>query len=206
MNNINTESRFAALKERERAARKEIIIESALLLFAKKHFYEVGMRDIADEAGVSPATLYRYFSSQEALFTEAFLKNISVVSKEFVHMVTQDQPASIEECAVVFVEHLIQNESTFQMMTYLMLKDNLAHPAMGKFDSVTKLFFDVFGELLERKGMKENVRIYSHSFIASLTGIVMTFRNHPIKDKEHIREHMLRLTRITAEMYEKCLF
>ena len=47
------ESRFAELKEKEKQARKQIVIESALALFAKKPFYEVGMREVADEAGIS---------------------------------------------------------------------------------------------------------------------------------------------------------
>ena len=200
---MSTESRFAELKEREREARKQIIIESALSLFAKKPFYDVGMRDVADEAGVSPATLYRYFPSQEDLFIEAFLQDISAVSSNFKSMVKSDKPATIEAFALAYVDHLFQNESTFQMMTYLMLKDNLANPAMGKFDSVTKIFFDGFSELLERHGVKKDRRIYAHSFIASMTGIIMTFRNHPIKKKETIREHILRLTSITAELYSK---
>ncbi len=200
---MSTESRFAELKEREREARKQIIIESALSLFAKKPFYDVGMRDVADEAGVSPATLYRYFPSQEDLFIEAFLQDISAVSSNFKSMVKSDKPATIEAFALAYVDHLFQNESTFQMMTYLMLKDNLANPAMGKFDSVTKIFFDGFSELLERHGVTKDIRIYSHSFIASMTGIIMTFRNHPIKKKETIREHILRLTSITAELYRK---
>jgi len=200
---MNTESRFAELKERERESRKQIIIESALSLFVKKPFYNVGMREVADEAGVSPATLYRYFPSQEDLFIEAFLQDISSVSGQFKAMVKSEKPATIESFAVTFVEHLFENESTFQMMTYLMLKDNLGNPAMGKFDSVTKIFFDGFAELLERHGVKKDVRIYAHSFIASITGIIMTFRNHPIKKKEKIREHILRLTKVTADLYTR---
>lgn len=196
-----TESRFAELKEKEREARKQIIIESALSLFSRKQFYDVGMRDVADEAGVSPATLYRYFPSQEDLFIEAFLQEISTVSKEFKQMVKREKPVTIEEFALTFVDHLFQNESSFQMMAYLMLKDNLANPAMGKFDFVTKIFFDTFAELLERHGVTENVRFYTHSFIASITGIIMTFRNHPVKDQETKREHILRLTELTASLY-----
>lgn len=196
------ESRFAVLKEREKQARKQIVIESALALFAKKPFYEVGMRDVADEAGISPATIYRYFPSQEELFNEAFIQDISSASKEFERMVEKDEPASIEEFAIKFVEHLIENESTFQMMTYLMLKDNLARPVMGKFDSVTKIFFDLFTTLLIRHGMVEDrARIYSHSFVASITGILMTFRNYPLKDKNSSRDHIIKIVKITSSLY-----
>jgi len=196
------ESRFAGLKEKEKQARKQIVIESALALFARKPFYEVGMREVADEAGISPATIYRYFPSQEELFNEAFIQDISSASKEFKSMVLKDKPASIEEFGIKFVDHLIENESTFQMMTYLMLKDNLANPVIGKFDSVTKIFFDLFEQLLVRHGVKkENARMYSHSFIASLTGILMTFRNYPLKNKKAIRNHIIKVIKITSSLY-----
>ncbi len=196
------ESRFAELKEREKQARKQIVIESALALFARKPFYEVGMREVADEAGISPATIYRYFPSQEELFNEAFLQDISAATTDFQRMVENDEPASIEEFGVTFVDHLFKNESTFQMMTYLMLKDNLTHPVMGKFDSVTKLFFDLFATLLERHGVEEEIaRIYSHSFVASITGILMTFRNSSGKDKEAVRDHIIKVVQVTASLY-----
>jgi AcrR family transcriptional regulator len=196
------ESRFAELKEKEKEARKQIVVESALALFEKKPFYEVGMREVADEAGISPATIYRYFPSQEELFHEAFIQEISSASKVFKSMVQKDKPASIEEFGIKFVDHLIDKESTFQMMTYLMLKDNLGNPVMGKFDSVTKIFFDLFEQLLKKHGVKdENARFYSHSFIASLAGILMTFRNYPLKDKKAVRNHIIKIIKITSSLY-----
>lgn len=196
------ESRFADLKEKEKEARKQIVIESALALFAKKPFFEVGMREVADEAGISPATIYRYFPSQEELFNEAFIQDISSASKEFKSMVQKDRPASIEEFGIKFVDHLIENESTFQMMTYLMLKGNLANPVMGRFDSVTKIFFDLFDQLLVRHGVKsKDARLYSHAYIASITGILMTFRNYPLKNKKAVRDHIIKIIKITSSLY-----
>lgn len=198
---MNTASKFAELKEKERQARKQIIIESALSLFAKKPFYEVGMRDVAEEAGVSPATLYRYFPSQEELFIEAFIQDISSVSREFEDMVKKDEPVTIEEFAITYVDHLVQNESTFQMMAYIMLKDNLDSEALTRFGSVTGIFFDGFSELLKRHGVTDNVRMHTHSFIGAMSGIIMSFRNYPGKNKQKIREHILNVTRLTAELY-----
>lgn len=196
------ESRFAELKEKEKEARKQIVVESALALFSKKPFYEVGMREVADEAGISPATIYRYFPSQEELFHEAFVQEISSASKAFKTMVLKDKPASIEEFAINFVDHLIENELTFQMMTYLMLKDNLGKPVMGRFDSVTRIFFDLFEQLLVRHGVKaENARLYSLSFIASLAGILMTFRNYPSKNKKAVRDHIIKVVKVTSSLY-----
>ncbi len=200
------ESRFAVLKEKEKQARKQIVIESSLSLFARKPFYEVGMRDVAEEAGISPATIYRYFPSQEDLFNEAFLQEILAVSKEFEAMVQREKPASIEQFGLKLVDHLIENESSFQMMAYLMLKYNLNHPVKGKFDSVTKILFDLFATLLTRHGMAEDkARVYSHSFISSLAGILMTFRNYPFKDKESVRSHIAKMVKLTAAIYSEHL-
>jgi len=196
------ESKFAELKEKEKQARKQVVIESALALFAKKPFFEVGMRDVAEAAGISPATIYRYFPSQEELFHETFIQDISLASQEFKSLVQNETPISIEEFGIKFVDHMIENESTFQMMTYLMLKNNLANPVMGKFDSATKIIFDLFEQLLKRHGVKnENLRLYSQSFIASMTGILMTFRNYSLKDKKAVRDHIIKVIKITSRLY-----
>jgi len=196
------ESKFAELKEKEKETRKQIVVQSALALFAKKPFYEVGMREVANEAGISPATIYRYFPSQEELFTEAFIQDINSASKSFKKLVKKEEPASIEEFAIAFVDHLNEHESTFQMMTYLMLKDDLETPMVGKFGSVTKIFFDLLEELLLRHGVeKENARFYSQALIGSLDGILMTFRNYPNKDSKAIREHIIKLVKMTSALY-----
>lgn len=55
---------------RERRRRK--ILDSAALLFAEAPYAEVQVEDIARRAGVGKPTLYRYFSSKEALYLEIF--------------------------------------------------------------------------------------------------------------------------------------
>ena len=196
------ESKFAELKEKEKETRKQIVVESSKALFAKKPFYEVGMREVAEEAGISPATIYRYFASQEELFHEAFIQEIDKASTAFKDMVQKEEPAGIEDFALAFVDLLIENESTFQMMTYLMLKNNLTNPVLGRFDSVTKIFFDLFEQLLIKNGAKAgSVRLYAHSFIASLAGILMTFRNYPLKNKKAVQDHIHKLVRVTSSLY-----
>lgn len=199
------ESRFGQLKRKEKLARKKIVIESALTLFEKKPFFQVGIRDVAEEAGISPATIYRYFPNQEVLFNEAFLESIAAVSKDFEAMVENDIPAGIEEFGIKFVNHLIDNESTFQMMSWIMLKGNLEKPAMGKFDSVTRRFFDLFEQLLIRHGVEqEQAGLYAQSYIASITGILMTFRNYP-KDKNAVRQKIMKILKATSDLYTRQL-
>lgn len=199
---VAIESKFAELKEKEKQARKQIVIESASALFSKRPFYEVGMRDVAEEAGISPATIYRYFPSQEDLFYETFLHEISSATRNFKMLIQQEKPMSIEEFAISFIEYIIENESAFQMMTYLMFKENLGISIAGKFDSATKVFFDLFQDLLVRHGVESTTaRLYSRSFIASMVGILLTFRNYPTKDTETINAFIFDVVKRTAGLY-----
>lgn len=47
---------------------KTDIVEAALRLFAERGFEGVGMRDIADDVGVKPASLYKHFAGKQAIF------------------------------------------------------------------------------------------------------------------------------------------
>ncbi len=49
-------------------ARGQLILDSAAQLFAKRHYHEVRMDDIAAQAGVAKGTLYRYFADKEDLY------------------------------------------------------------------------------------------------------------------------------------------
>lgn len=55
---------------RNREEVRNLILESAKTCFEKNGFKESTMRDIAQEAGVSPGTIYTYFKSKQELFDE----------------------------------------------------------------------------------------------------------------------------------------
>ncbi len=59
------ENSFSSMKKRERKARQDAIITAAERVFSTKPFAEVSIRDIAREAGISHASIYRYFPDQQ---------------------------------------------------------------------------------------------------------------------------------------------
>jgi TetR/AcrR family transcriptional regulator len=54
-------------KEREKAKRREEILEAALKLFSKKGFHDVSMREIADKSEFAIGTLYTLFVNKDSL-------------------------------------------------------------------------------------------------------------------------------------------
>jgi AcrR family transcriptional regulator len=61
-------------KEREKERRRQQILVSAKRVFSDKGFSHATMEDIANEAELSPGTLYLYFKNKEELFASLSLR------------------------------------------------------------------------------------------------------------------------------------
>jgi AcrR family transcriptional regulator len=58
--------------EAHSAARRQQIIDAAYRCFARKGFHQASMRDIYEEAKLSPGAVYHYFSSKDAIIQASF--------------------------------------------------------------------------------------------------------------------------------------
>ena len=67
-------------KERERERRRQQIIVAAKRVFSKKGFSRATMEDIANEAELSPGTLYLYFKNKEKLIVEVARRAIILLN------------------------------------------------------------------------------------------------------------------------------
>jgi len=186
-------STFEQLREDEREVRKQLIIKAAMELFEEKSFHEIGMRDIALKAGVSAASIYRYFPSRDDLFVEALIQDINVIEKRLTQRV--ENGSNIEELAIAVVDYMIDNEATFQMMVHFMIRGELNPQALKKFNSVQRLFLNMFETVVRRTDGSEHLRLNAQAFFASLAGVVLTFRNYPGRtaDEKRLSVHKLAL-------------
>jgi AcrR family transcriptional regulator len=60
-------------KERERAQRRNLLLEAAGRVFGRKPFEKASMHDIADEAQIGVQGFYEYFPSKQALYEELLI-------------------------------------------------------------------------------------------------------------------------------------
>lgn len=184
-------STFKQLREDEREVRKQLIIKAAMELFEEKSFHDIGMRDIAVKAGVSAASIYRYFPSRDDLFVEALLQDINNIEQRLQERV--DNGESIEDLGIAVVDYLIDNEATFQMMCHFMIRGELNPQALKKFNGVQRYFLKMFENVLKQMEGAENLRLNTQAFFASLAGVVLTFRNYPGRTAEEKRRAMHKL-------------
>jgi AcrR family transcriptional regulator len=180
---------LSRLKEKERLARRTIIIDAAEKEFAEKPFQKVTMRDIARRAGISPALIYRHFPDQQSLFAEAFMKGIGKVFEKIFVTIDESADGAIEQVISDFIEYFTFNDQYFQMM----MKFLLGGPVDAElFDKLTKIEREILGRfdiIFKKMNVDGNLRSHSHTLFAALIGIVATFRNHPEKNTQQVLMH-----------------
>jgi len=189
-------------RDNQRLARRNAIIDAAEEIFAEKPFTKVNMRDIAKQAGISPALIYRYFPDQQHLFVEAFLRgtrDLIPILDEYLHSA---ETVRIEEVALKFISYLTGHEQYFKMMTHFMLDGSISEDLRERLNDIERSVLDQFDRLFMKMGAKKDVRRFSHAFFAALNGILITYRQHPGKTPEKIRKRMELIARVIARIFE----
>ena len=202
---MGDKSTFKQLREDEREVRKQLIIKAAKELFEEKSFHEIGMRDIAVKAGVSAASIYRYFPSRDDLFVEALIQDINEIEQRFQRRLKHGD--TIEDITLAVVDYMIDNEAAFQMMCHFMIRGELNPQALKKFNGVQRYFLNMFDNVVKNSEGSGKLRLNTQAFFASLAGIVLTFRNCPGRTAEEKRKAIHKLALIImrqgAEALEK---
>ena len=193
-----------AFTEPERAR-----IQAKLIAAGKRILNAAGIRllvvdDVAREAGISHASIYRYFPDQQALFVEAFLRGAKEIVQVLDDIVRNSEQGDIEKVTEEFVTYLIENDQYFRMMTHFMLDGSLSAEMVEKLNAMERLLFDEFDKLFRKmtgEGEGE-VRLLSHAFFAALNGVLITFRNYPGRNREEVIRHMRRIAGIIANKFK----
>ncbi|ETT32951.1 TetR family transcriptional regulator [Paenibacillus sp. FSL R7-269] len=78
--------------EKRRQQKKKQILESLTDMVMTRNFKEIGVREIAQQAGVSPGSIYNFFGNKEELAKEVFYHQMEEEGKDFIQMMNSDLP------------------------------------------------------------------------------------------------------------------
>lgn len=88
---------------------RQAIFEAAAKLFSERGFSNVSIRDICEEVGVTPPTIYHHFGNKGELFQEVIRSRLNL--QEFRHTLIEilaAQPRPTEKLCV-FIRHYLNN-------------------------------------------------------------------------------------------------
>ncbi len=189
------------LKNNEREARKNLILDAAERVFATKPVDKATMREIADEAGMATSSIYRFFSNQEAILIAAAVRTQSVFNDTLDRFFDENRPEeSLKKVLDIYIDFISENDTYFRMMTILMSQGNLNTES-------SKALVDVMNETLTRvdrifRLMKftDNPRSLSRYIYASIVGISVSYNKLPGSNPENRIRHMRSLASILYDM------
>jgi AcrR family transcriptional regulator len=194
---------FNKLKEQEREARRDLIIAAAERVFSTKSFNAVTIRDIAKEAGISHALIYRYFPDQQSLFVEACIRRGVKIVEFISKLIDDNNNIKIEKVTELFIIFLVENDQYFRMMTHFMLDGSLSKEMIERLNIGERVLLDQFDRIFVKVSSGKNVRMLSHAYFAAMNGIVITFRNYPGRSRKEVMNHMQALGKIIAAKFKQ---
>lgn len=101
---------MTGLRARQQRERSERILDAAAELFGRKGYHETHVTEIAAEAGLSPATVYNYFSTKRNIIIGLTVRHARMALPER-RALLRDPPDDPLE-AVIAYENLLATQST----------------------------------------------------------------------------------------------
>jgi AcrR family transcriptional regulator len=192
-----------ALREKEREARRELILSAARKLFAEKDFRSVTVREIAKAVEVSPGTIYRYYENLDDLFLDVFFAGARDITALVDAASKTEGGLSLKRFCEIYVGYLNENMSFYQMMGHFMLGGRLSPEATKKLNPIMRGLMDVIEEIVREAGVAGQPRFVAHALFSALNGVMISYARYPGRSLDEIRHHTLRLAEVVAECFER---
>lgn len=192
---------LAQLKQQEKDARRQLILNAARDLFALKDFQAVTVREIARRAGVGVGTIYNYYENLDDLFLDIFFKDAEELVEE-IDAETAKQTPSLSQLCRIYISYLHRNMTFYQMMGHFMLGGEPGPAATGRLNTLMRDLMDrIEGVIRKTTSVGENPRSYAHALFAALNGIMISYARYPGRTEADIRRHTNRLADIIASLF-----
>lgn len=150
---------------------KQHILEQSLLLFSKNSFKNVTIRQIAKEANISPALIYKYFATQEELYYAA----MQTASHELLERLQTGH--TLDQVVDLYLEHMFTTAVLFEIMTYFSIDRD-------QIDNDLPILHEInqFLAILEEKITGPNAKIEAQLLFSTLNGLIISYKKIPHRD------------------------
>lgn len=181
-------------RERERAERREAILEAAQGLVVEFGFKAVTMNQVARRAQLSKGALYLYFDNKDALCAAVAGRNITSLLPVLERFIA-DAPTGIQGVRRVhdfYVRHFTEHPHQFRFaVSWLLSGENIESdtPEFAAYTENVGRLLSLIVETLERGKLDRSVRadvdamLQAKQLWASFLGVFMMHLDHESFDK-----------------------
>ena len=197
---MKAEKSFTQLREKEKEARRNLIMDAAVRMFASETFDKVNMRDIAKAVGLSPGSIYTYFPDQETLFVETSLRGARMLGDMFDEIIESGE-LSVEKTALAYIDTIMAHFEYLRMSQHCILYGKFkSQDSLNRVIETYRSLFDRLERILRDHVPEGDARLYTHLLFASLNGILLSFGRYPGRRRDEVVAHMHDLTRALSRL------
>jgi len=177
---------------RKPTTRKEEIVQTAEILFKKKGYSAVTMRDIAQAMGIKAASLYNHIQSKQEILSDIIMKIGEEFTEGMTRIVAMETATSIEKLERIIKLHVkitVENPSRMATMNndWMHLEEKLEYYLQLRRD-----YEESFRQILKQGIEKGEIKAVNPEII--LFSILSTLRSLYLwipKKEEIIKEDLL---------------
>ena len=175
---------IAERKEREKAIRREQIMNAASELFMSRGFGATTMEEVAKRAELSPALIYRHFKNKEDLYASLNLSSLQRLNQT-LRSIKSDPDITVEEKLMKVKDelynHFQRNQLLVRNVLHIQLEDTLTEISkenLNRLNRAGKSTQSTISEIFmqgvkEGKFKKRNAVAISDIVWAVFTGLVV---------------------------------
>lgn len=190
-------------KEREKERRRQQIMVAAKRVFSDKGFSKATMEDIAQEAELSPGTLYLYFKNKEELYASLSLRILQYLLIRVEH-VNEEKDSGPEEKLKSLVDAMYDvyefDPLIIINMFHLQSSETLKNLSPQLMEEIKLLSRKSLGSIAQifKDGVEKDIFIDKHpvaladTFWALFSGVVLWLTSKKIIDerKDYLKQTM----------------
>ncbi len=140
-----------ARTEEAKDARRQVLLDAALDEFFERGFTAARTHDIAERAGLSKGTLYLYFDSKEALFSE-LIESLTSPNLARIDEIAATSPSALDaiDRFTGFASHLVRTSDLPRLMKVLIGDSQHFPETMKRYrEEVLERVLGAIGSVLE---------------------------------------------------------
>jgi len=176
--------------EEIRQEKRDLILNTALEVFATHGYHGASISTIASHAGIAKGLMYSYFESKEALLKAILEKGVRDILEVFEHMVNKEiTPEILRKLLQTFFVQLKENGAFWRLYFAIAMQPSVMELLENEFESLVNPYMETLKRYYRGQGSKnpEADALLAHAIIDGITlNYVMVHHNFDMNKVEQI--------------------